>query len=482
MAKPYKEGMGWAYRLRVAGQDVYRAGFRSKAAAQRDMEKLRIEYTDGPSPSGLGPVRTSVGVAFSDYARQRLPYLKGADQDARRINRYLRELNLPVISLTRHEQDKDGQRIYWHVAFVTEAVRSIPGSLTEHRVRQSKDSRKSDTVRRRLAGMMLSNVTTNHIQELIDALQAEGKKSATIHLERAELRRLFKHANAVWKWRLAGGNPAGEGLKMPALDNARERVLTNEEWQRVSVELAKYPNPYVAPLACLMLETAMRSCEPLVTLRWGHVNWNERVLELPDAKTGARKVPLGPGALDILSQMYSHLEERPQADDKIFKTTYEAVKKAWSVARERAGVSDVGLHDLRHTSATRFALEFNGNVPALKVITGHKTVEMVMRYVNVKASEVATLMHGEPLKALHTAAGYQMSVTAAIGDVVKPHGRRQKKAKEQSDKHPAEASSEARDAKRPIVGAAQAFSTQAQSSPADVQSNVVVVDFRRRAA
>ena len=56
MAKPYKEGMGWAYRLRVAGQDVYRAGFQSKAAAQRDMEKLRIEYTDGPSPSGLGPV------------------------------------------------------------------------------------------------------------------------------------------------------------------------------------------------------------------------------------------------------------------------------------------------------------------------------------------------------------------------------------------------------------------------------------------
>lgn len=66
MAKPYKKGMVWAYRLRVADQDVYRAGFRSKAAAQRDMEKLRIEYTDGPSPSGLGPVRTSVGVAFSD--------------------------------------------------------------------------------------------------------------------------------------------------------------------------------------------------------------------------------------------------------------------------------------------------------------------------------------------------------------------------------------------------------------------------------
>lgn len=55
MAKPYKEGSGWAYRLRVAGQDVYRSGFASETIAQRDMEKLRIELTEGPSPSGLGP-------------------------------------------------------------------------------------------------------------------------------------------------------------------------------------------------------------------------------------------------------------------------------------------------------------------------------------------------------------------------------------------------------------------------------------------
>lgn len=159
MAKPYKEGSGWAYRLRVAGQDVYCSGFASAAIAQRDMEKLRIELTEEPSPSGLGPGRISLGVACSDYARQRLPYLKGADQGARRINRYLRELRLPVISLTRSEQDKDGKRVYWQVAFSTEAVRAIPNSLTAHRLRQSTDSLESDKVRRRLAGMMMSDVT-----------------------------------------------------------------------------------------------------------------------------------------------------------------------------------------------------------------------------------------------------------------------------------------------------------------------------------
>ena len=226
----------------------------------------------------------------------------------------------------------------------------------------------------------------------------------------------------------------------------------------------------------------MRSCEPLMTMRWGHINWSARVLELPDAKTGGRKVPLGPGALDILSQMHRHLKERPQPEDKVFNTTYEAVKKAWAVARERAGVSDVGLHDLRHTSATRFALEFNGNVPVLKVITGHKTVQMVMRYVNVKASEVATMMHGESLDVLHTAAGYQMSVTAAIGGVLKPLESPPPGAKGQPGEHPAVGLIEVQEENPFSVGAARAVATQARESTVDVQSNVVVVDFRRRAA
>lgn len=45
------EGTGWAFRLRAEGQDIYRSGFASQAAA------------------------------FTRYARERLPYLKGAKLD-----------------------------------------------------------------------------------------------------------------------------------------------------------------------------------------------------------------------------------------------------------------------------------------------------------------------------------------------------------------------------------------------------------------
>lgn len=479
MAKPYKEGAGWSFRLRVGGKDLYRSGFKTKADATCAMDALKAELCGAPSPSGLGPHRTSVGVAFSDYARERLPYLKGAEQDARRINRYLRALGLPVVALTPVTLVKDGKRIYWNVSFVEEHARVIPASLTAHRHRQDIESAESDRARKRLATMMMADVTTHHIQALINALRAEGKHSPTIHLERSELRRLFKHASAVWKWQRVGGNPAGAELDMPPLDPGRDRVLTNEEWQRVSVELAAYPNPHAAPLACLMLETAMRSCEPLVHLRWGHIDWQQRVLELPDAKTGRRKVPLGPGALHILSQLKKYAQIPPLPDDKVFPTTYEAVKKAWAVSCERAGVTDVGLHDLRHTSATRFALEFKGNLPVLMVITGHKTAQMAMRYVNVKATEVATMMHKESLDVKHTAAGYEMSVTEAMDAALEAKAQAALEAPKRGRRRVPEARAEAGGAG---ASGLPAKGAEAMSPPAARSDNVIAVDFGRRAA
>lgn len=485
MAKPYKEGAGWAFRLRVRGEDLYRSGFKTKFDASRAMDALKAELSSAPVQSGLGPHRTCLGVAFSDYARERLPYLKGAAQDVRRINRYLRALKLPIVELLPVQLAKDGKRIYWQVVFVEEQEQAVPASLTEHRARQSKESTESDRVRRRLASMMVADVTTHHIQALINALRAEGKKSATVHLERSELRRLFKHASAVWKWRRAGGNPAGAELDMPPAEAGRDRVVTNEEWQRVSAELVAYSNPYAAPLACLMLETAMRSCEPLVHLCWGHIDWSQRVLELPDGKAGGRKVPLSPGALHILSQLKKYAQTPVLPDDKVFPTTYEAVKKAWTVACEKAGVIGVGLHDLRHTSATRFALEFKGNLPVLMVITGHKTPQMAMRYVNVKATEVATMMHGEALDVPHTAAGYEMSVTTALDAALEARTHGSRSELQRGGEASAPAPVRCVEPAEPVVGAERTEQQMADASvplPPTVCSNVVTVDFRRRAA
>lgn len=419
MAKPYREGKGWAFRLRVRGQDVYRAGFPTEAAASRARNELKADLNRAGQAAGDGPHQTTLAVAFSNYALARLPYLKGADRDANRINRYLRAAGLPVIRLKPSETDEAARQrstCYWSVHLATEGERVVVPSLQAHRGALAASKARSDAARARLAMKRVANIVPHDVQELIDAMQSDGYQPASIDHERAELRRLFAYARKTWLWAQPHINPASP-VKAPRVDNARDRVLTNAEWCRMSEALGRSGNPYVLPLVCLMLETAMRSCEPLTYARWGDVDWSRRVLRLPDAKSGHRDVPLNPGAITVLRAL-SECEGAPRPEGLIVPTTYEAVKKAWAVARAACGIEDVQLHDMRHTSGTRYSFEYEGNLPVIMLITGHKTVKMVMRYINLKADDVVRMMHGEAVSVDDAPAGYKRKLfSPEVGNV-----------------------------------------------------------------
>lgn len=411
MAKPYREGNGWAFRLRTQGQDVYRSGFASEAAAKRAASELTAHLAVNDQAYGQGPFQTTLAEAFIHYATHKLPFLKGAAQDKNRINRYLRATNSPVIQLERVGAETADKHHYWKVSFHREPQRAIPTSLQSHRSRQARQTQKADQLRRSLAATKLGEVSPFQVQALINAMREEGAKAANIANERAELRRLFTYTKKILRWSHPVANPATQ-VTLPKADAPRKRIVTNEEWERIAKCLREYPNPYIFPLVCLMLETAMRSCEPLHYATWSDVQWERNVLTLRDAKAGSRDVPLGPGAIEILTGIQSLKD--CAASDRIIPTTYEAAKKGWRVACEQAGVKNARLHDLRRTASTRYANQFNGDLTKLMPITGHKTVKMVMRYISVTADDVARLMHGHKAGDEHSPARYQSaSIEAA---------------------------------------------------------------------
>lgn len=407
MAKPYREGQGWAVRLRIAGQDLYLSGFASEAAARKVVAEKRRLLADLGKPAGLGPWRTTLGQALQRYARERLPFLKGARQNADRINRYLRTLGLDLIKLHAPAPARagaSGKGARWKVEFVPcEPTCRVPRGLWEHRRTQQRRTQASDRERARLARTLMSEVSPHQVQALIDAMRADGYEAATVALERAELRALFNYARRVWKWPEPTGNPA-TGLNMPRVDNARDRVLSNGEWERLTTALRECLNPYVAPALALLLETAMRSSEVLLEAKWEDVEWKRCVLKLGDAKAGKRTVPLTPAAMAVLAALKARAGDG-EATGRILPISYEALKASWNRACERAGIEGATIHDLRHTGATRFALEYHGNVPLLKVITGHKTDVQLQRYVNIKVDDVVRLMHGQALDVEDAPAG-----------------------------------------------------------------------------
>lgn len=407
MAKPFQEGTGWAVRVRVNGYDKYLSGFPSAQAARRAAEAQRTAILNHGKPVGLGPERTTLAAAFQDYGREVLPGRKGAAQDVRRINSYVRAGGLRVLKLSRCDEHGSGAA-YYTVELEDESERNIVNSLRAHRAKQESTSAKSAALRRRLANLPVAEVTRHDVQKLMNALKREGLAPATIALERAELRRLFNYAHKIWNWQTPASNPATD-LDLPQVDNARDRVLTNGEWAAILPRLEAYRNPYAAPAFRLLIATAMRISEPLLYVHWRHIDWDRKVLNLPNGKAGKRPVPLSPDAMQVLRELR---EKYPNAapSERVFKTTYEALKKAWSTACEQAGVGEVRPHDLRHTAATRYALELGGNTAMLQVITGHKTLSMLNRYINVSASMVASVMHGTPTALEHAPAGFTGSL------------------------------------------------------------------------
>lgn len=397
-AAPYREGAGWSMRRRVFGQDLYVSGHSSQTAARQAMEALVKPLSRRGQPKGLGPRQTTLAQALQDYALERLPCLKGAPQEARRINRYLRAVGMATVAVVKTrdaaaQESKQPAAIGAHQRFVVtleppRQERPIPQGLGAHRRAQELETAAADKLREQLARMRVADVLPYHVQDFIDDLR-KCREPATLQLERALLRSLFNYARNVWCWSEPASNPA-TGLRMPKVDNQRDRVMSHDEQRRLDEAIGDCRNALVAPTLELLRETAMRSSEPLERAVWSDVDWQHKLIRLRDSKSDSRQVPLSPAAIAALEQLAAL--NAPQPDAPIVQMSYDALAAAWRRACERAGVLDLRIHDLRHTSATRMALK-TGNVFLVKALTGHKTLSQLERYVNVKAADVVAVMH-----------------------------------------------------------------------------------------
>jgi integrase len=96
-----------------------------------------------------------------------------------------------------------------------------------------------------------------------------------------------------------------------------------------------------------------------------------------------------------------------------------SAQKAWQRLRERAGIPDGRLHDLRHTAGT-FAALAGGSAFVVRDLLGHRTLAMTGRYVERAADMVratADAVSGRVAAALNSGAGIS-------AEVVKLGGRR----------------------------------------------------------
>jgi len=141
----------------------------------------------------------------------------------------------------------------------------------------------------------------------------------------------------------------------------------------------------------VLVETAMRRGD-LLSLQIEHVRLNKNSAFLPDGKTGeARLVPLSDVAVAELQTIISNRKK-----EKVFTITGGALRYQWRKARKAIGADDLRIHDLRHEAASRLAQDKNLNIFELQAVTGHKTITMLRRYVNLNADALISKMNKKP--------------------------------------------------------------------------------------
>jgi integrase len=164
---------------------------------------------------------------------------------------------------------------------------------------------------------------------------------------------------------------------LTSLDSLRAATRLGIVLDEVELEGSETPST-VAAIRLLIL-TGCRLGE-IQTMKWSYVQGG--LLNLPDSKTGAKKVYLAPVALNVLRGIERVPENDYVITGKIPGQYLTDLQHPWRRIRARAGLDDVRIHDLRHSFASR-ALARGEGLTMIGKLLGHKTVQSTARYAHL---------------------------------------------------------------------------------------------------
>lgn len=233
----------------------------------------------------------------------------------------------------------------------------------------------------------LISIRGHDIAKYIQEREAQGRSPHTIARDIALISRLYEVARA--NWGMEGlANPTKSVIK-PKLPKGRTRRLMPGEESKL-LELSSKTFQRIVRFA---LESAMRR-EEIASLTWEQVDMERCTLLLPKTKNGeSRTVPLSPTAIAILKELPR--PESGNSNQRVFGYTINSITGVMRENCAKAGIKDLRFHDLRHEAISRLFENTDLDVMEIKMVTGHKTLQMLARYTHLRAEKLVKRLAGE---------------------------------------------------------------------------------------
>jgi integrase len=328
--------------------------------------------------------RLTIG-AYADWP------VKLAREEAKRLRRLVDQGHDPMA-------DRHAERVAPSVRDLYERWREEKAPAMRPRSRVEQERLFRQCIEPELGSRKVADVSHEDIDRLHRKIThrkspRKGQNGAPVRANRTVsfASRLFNLA-VVWKMR--ADNPCKGIEKNP--EQPRHRYLTEAELARLDAALAAEPDRQLINILWLLLLTGARKGEVLA-MRWEHLDLGEPAVWTKPASAVKQdrlhRVPLNNQARDILiaiKDARSGNVVRLSPSPFVFPERNELgrvrdIKRGWERICKAAGLTNLRIHDLRHSFAS-FLVSAGHGLPMIGALLGHSQAQTTSRYAHLMDS------------------------------------------------------------------------------------------------
>lgn len=256
---------------------------------------------------------------------------------------------------------------------------------------QNRKVYKQDVGRLRIASVFFSDdryadsIKRKNVEDFKAWLISKNKSKKTVNMYIGIFRVMY---NLAIKDELVSKNPFLKETEFK-LEPTKIRYLSDEEQKK----LINASTDCFMPIILFALNTGLRKSN-IIDLKWEDVDFNFNTIEITKNKGNKYiKLPMNPVVIEVLKSIKRTSEYvfiNPITDRQWSTSSFS---REWNNIRNKAEMSNLKFHELRHTFCTRL-VKNKTPMPVVKELMTHSDVKTTMVYTHVDLFDMVNAVDG----------------------------------------------------------------------------------------